>query len=71
MNLADLKRYIYANKHLPDMPTEKEVLEDNGIEIGQMQLLLLKKIEEQTLYILNLQTQIDALRKQLETLEKK
>ena len=53
MPLNQLESYIKTNKHLPDIPTEKDVLE-NGIELGEMNALLLKKIEELTLYIIEL-----------------
>lgn len=47
--LKDLEAYIKANKHLPEIPSAKE-MEANGITLGEMNMLLLKKIEELTLY---------------------
>lgn len=61
LTLNELDTYITNNKHLPDIPSEKEVLE-NGINVGEMNALLLKKIEELTLYIIDQQKQIDELR---------
>ncbi len=49
--LEELERYIKANKHLPEMPSAKEV-EANGIELGEMMKLQQKKIEELTLYLI-------------------
>ena len=66
ISIYDLELYIKQYKHLPDVPTAKEVEQNNGFEIGKMQELLLKKIEEQTLYIIDLQKQIDELRKEME-----
>ncbi len=54
--LPDLKvteQFIKENKHLPEVPSAKEV-QTNGIELGQMNAMLLKKIEELTLYLIEL-----------------
>ncbi len=58
MSLPELEVFINTNKHLPNIPTEKEVLE-NGIDVADIQALQLQKIEELTLYILDQQKQID------------
>lgn len=60
LSLLELQTFITEQKHLPNLPSEKEVLK-NGIDIAEMQAKQLQKIEELTLYILNLQKQIDAL----------
>ncbi len=62
-SLAELENYIKANKHLPDIPSENEV-KKNGIDVAQMNKLLLQKVEELTLYIIDLQKQIDQLKKE-------
>lgn len=49
--LDEVACFIKNNKHLPDVPSEKEVLE-KGIDLGDNQALLLKKIEELTLYLI-------------------
>jgi hypothetical protein len=49
MSLEDTKAYIDANKHLPEVPSAKE-MEKNGVQLGEMNMLLLKKVEELTLY---------------------
>ncbi len=49
--LKELESYIKANKHLPNIPTEKEVKE-NGIDLSSINSLLLEKIEELHLYLL-------------------
>jgi hypothetical protein len=48
-SLESLKVFIDKNKHLPEIPTAQEV-ETNGVNLGEMNTLLLKKIEELTLY---------------------
>ncbi len=62
--LAEVERFIKQNNHLPDMPSEKEVSE-KGVNVGDNQALLLKKIEEMTLYIIDQQKQINELKKQI------
>lgn len=51
MPLGELEAFIKINKHLPEMPTAKQV-EMNGIELGEMNKLLLKKVEELTLLLI-------------------
>lgn len=63
-NLSQLERYIKTNKHLPEIPTTEQVLKE-GVDIGEMQRLLLKKVEELTLYIIEQQKQIDELKKKV------
>ena len=59
-NLYDIEKYYIANKHLPEIPSEKEVIE-NGIDVAEINKLLLKKIEEITILMVKQQKQIDAL----------
>jgi hypothetical protein len=59
-NLYDTETYYKANHHLPEIPSECEVLEQ-GIDVGEMNKLLLKKIEEMTLLMVQQQKQIDAI----------
>tara|TARA_B100000809_G_C14986870_1_gene476545 strand:+ start:250 stop:720 length:471 start_codon:yes stop_codon:yes gene_type:complete len=61
MSLQQLGDYINENKHLPNMPTAKNVEED-GVSVGELQLKLVEKVEELTLYIIDLQKQVDALK---------
>jgi hypothetical protein len=53
MSLKELETFIKANKHLPEIPTTAEV-DKNGISVGEMNAKLLQKIEELTLYIIEL-----------------
>lgn len=70
MPLNELKAYISDHQHLPDVPSEQEVME-NGIELSEMQGILLKKIEELTLYTLKQQEIIENLQNRIEELERK
>ncbi|TXN36140.1 fibronectin type III domain-containing protein [Flagellimonas hymeniacidonis] len=59
--LEEIQKYIKEKGHLPDIPSAKEV-EENGIQLGEMNRLLLEKIEELTLYILQQQREIEQLK---------
>jgi hypothetical protein len=59
--LNEVENFIKINKHLPNIPSAKEV-EKDGIELGTMNAKLLEKIEQLTLYMLQQQKQIDELR---------
>ena len=61
-NLYEIETYYKANKHLEGIPSEKEVLE-NGINVAEMNKLLLKKIEEMTIIMVQQQKDIDLLKK--------
>jgi len=60
-SLYEVETYIQENGHLKDIPSAEEV-EENGIELGEMNKLLLQKIEELTLYTIQLQKEIDELK---------
>lgn len=60
MKISDLKKYIQANSHLPGIPSAAEV-EGYGVELGATTELLLQKIEEMTLYIIQLEERIQQL----------
>ncbi|MDN3588113.1 hypothetical protein QWY86_15625 [Pedobacter aquatilis] len=56
-SLEELHRYIKANKHLPEIPSAEEVA-INGVDLGEMNKLLLKKIEELTLHLIEKDRQL-------------
>jgi len=64
--LIDVEQFIIENKHLPDIPSSQEVKE-NGIDVGEMNAKLLKKIEELTVYIIAMQKEIDHLKAEFST----
>ncbi|MDC7996124.1 tail fiber protein [Altibacter sp. HG106] len=68
LSLKALAAYIRSEGHLPKVPSARE-LEEEGIALKQFNLLLLEKIEELTLYTLEQQQEIDALREKLSKLE--
>ena len=70
MPLDKLEKHIRANKSLPGIPTEKEVL-DNGVSLGEMQAKLLEKVEELSLYVINQNKEISKLKKENKKLKER
>lgn len=62
--LTEIKEYIDHNQHLPEIPSEQEVAK-NGLNVAEMNKLLLKKVEELTLYLIEQNKRIDNLESQL------
>ena len=62
--LEELESYIKLNKHLPEMPSAREV-ESNGVDLGSLVKKLLKNQEELTLHIVAQEKKIRVLEKQL------
>lgn len=61
-SLKFLNNYIKENKHLPNIASAKE-MQTNGINLSEMNIKLLQKIEEMTLYIIELNKRIENLEK--------
>ncbi len=61
MPLQGVESFIKNNRHLPGIPSALE-MEKNGLSVGEMQKKMMEKIEELTLYILQQQKEIDALK---------
>jgi len=70
MPLHELKKYICDNKHLPEIPSESEIV-GQGYDMHEMQNAMMKKIEELTLYTLQQQEEIETLRKMVDELKGK
>ncbi len=68
--LKDVERFYLKEKHLPDVPSENEV-KQNGADLGKMDVLLLKKVEELTLYIVEQNKRIEEMEKRMRGLERK
>jgi hypothetical protein len=76
--LSEVNSFIGLHGHLPGMPSAADVQLNGGFEMGRLNILLLEKIEELTLYsiqqenkISSLQTKIDSQQSQIELLEKR
>lgn len=63
--IVELEEYINTHKHLPDVPSEQEVIE-KGLPVGEGYGMLLRKIEELTLYMIELKKENEEMKKALE-----
>lgn len=68
--LTEVEEFIKKNGHLPDVAPASE-MEDNGIELGKMDMKLLQKIEELTLYLIEQNKKIEDLQNKIIALENK
>jgi hypothetical protein len=68
--LKELEVFINKNKHLPGIPSAQDVV-DNGINVAEMDAKLLMKIEELTLYMIEMKKENEILKKDIEELKKK
>jgi hypothetical protein len=69
-SLAEVESYVKSNKHLPGVPSAEEVSK-NGINVAKMEAKLLEKIEELTLYMIDLKKENTNLKGRLRKLENK
>jgi len=67
--LKEVEAFINDNKHLEGIPSASEV-ETNGINLGEMTTILTQKVEELTLYIIELQKDNENIKKEMELLKK-
>ncbi|MDN3725171.1 tail fiber protein [Aequorivita sp. SDUM287046] len=64
ISLEELEAFLKENNHLPNVPSA-ETMQNEGISLKEMNLILLQKIEELTLYTLQQQKEIDKLKKEI------
>lgn len=69
--LKETKEFISENRHLPEIPSEEEILMNGGIDLGDMNMRLLKKIEELTLYQIELLERLEKQQDEIDELKKK
>jgi len=67
-NLKEIDKFISTNKHLPDIPSAEE-MQQNGINLGEMQIKLLQKIEELTLYVIELKKESEVMKEAINKLK--
>lgn len=70
MSLNEVEQFIKTNNHLPEIPSASEIKE-NGLNMGEMQNKLLQKVEELTLYMIELKKENEALKIQMNEILKK
>jgi hypothetical protein len=68
--LSEVESYIKINKHLPEIPSTDEVTK-NGIDLAETQALLLQKVEELTLYVIQQNKKIEGLEKKVKRFSRK
>lgn len=68
--LEDTEAYIKENKHLPEVPSAKEI-EKDGMSLNDMNVILLKKVEELTLYMIEIKKENDLIKKEIKELKEK
>lgn len=67
-SLNEIERYVKSNKHLPDIPSASDMAKD-GVSLSEMSNLLLQKIEELTLHVIEMNKEINSLKKENEFLK--
>jgi hypothetical protein len=67
--LEDVEAYYKTNKHLPEIPSSSEV-EENGIDVAEMNKLLLKKVEELTIYVVEQKKELEKMKQEIQARNK-
>jgi hypothetical protein len=65
MPINKLEDFINKNKHLPGIPSADQIKSENGFHVGDMQKKMLEKIEELTLYIIDLKKENETIKSEL------
>jgi hypothetical protein len=71
MPLNQLKTYVTENHHLPNIPSSQELIDNGGVELMEMTKLQMEKIEELTLYMIQMNERMEKLEKENESLKKR
>jgi hypothetical protein len=70
MSLPEIEAFVNKNSHLPEIPSAAEV-EKEGQDLGEMNRLLLKKVEELTLYLIEQNKEIKTIKDELKVIKEK
>jgi hypothetical protein len=68
MPLSDVESFLKEHKHLPSIPSEK-VMKEEGIDVAEMNVKMMEKIEELTLYLIQQNKELEKVKAELETLK--
>lgn len=68
--LAEVEAFILENQHLPNVPSADDLVKE-GLDLGKMQAIQMEKIEELTLYLIEMKKEIEVLRKENNLLKSK
>jgi hypothetical protein len=69
LSLTEVETYINQNKHLPEVPSAQE-MEKDGLNLKEMNLILLKKVEELTLHLIEANKKAEIQHKEIKELQK-
>ena len=69
MPLSELRDFLERHRHLPGIPSAATLAEQGGVALGDMQRNLVRTVEEQALYILELEERLGRLEQRLGALE--
>ncbi len=69
-DLSEVSAFIKENKHLPEVPSAK-IMEEKGVNMAQMNKLLLQKVEELTLYTIQQEAEANQQVAKMQTLEER
>lgn len=61
LTLEEVEKFVKENKHLPNVPSAEEMVK-GGLDVAKTDAKLLEKIEELTLYVIELNKEIQALK---------
>lgn len=67
-SLREIEQFVIENKHLPEIPSEKE-MQEKGLSVNEFQIKLLKKVEELTLYVIEQDKKIESQNNQINNLQ--
>ncbi|WP_343636320.1 hypothetical protein [Fluviicola sp.] len=68
MPLSEVESFLKEHKHLPSIPSEK-VMKEEGIDLAEMNVKMMEKIEELTLYLIQQNKELEKVKAELETLK--
>jgi hypothetical protein len=69
MPLNELRAFLKRNRHLPGIPSAATLEEQGGVAVGEMQRNLVRTVEEQALYILELEERLEKMEQRMKVLE--
>ena len=69
-SLEEIEKYVKENSHLPEVPSAKEI-EKDGMSLNEMNVILLKKVEELTLYMIEMKKENEEMKNEIKELQQR
>ena len=63
-SLSEVEAFINVNRHLPGIPSAETIVKEGGIDVNEMFAKQMEKIEELTLYLIELKKEVELLKKE-------